>query len=261
MAMTTPNIDKKKVKKILLNVFYPLLALAVVLAVWAIWSAVKNMPYLMPAPSNVLKEFFTLGGSGGFWKAVASSLGRTLLSFAISFVLALLLAALGGLFKPLNRVLSPIVSILRSAPTVAVILIIYAIMDKRSMTVAVGFLIAFPIMYSSFFSAIDGVSKDLLEMARIYNVRAADKVFSIYLPSIANTLFDVSSSTLSLTLKVVVSAEIITNLANSLGHSIQIAYAAFEISSLLAWTIVTIVFSFVLESVVNILKKIWEATR
>lgn len=255
------KVDKKELKRAAGNVIYPLAAMAIVLAAWAVWAAAKDMPYLVPSPGAALREFFTLGGSGEFWTAVATSLGRTLLCFAISFVAALGLAALGGLFKPLHRVVSPIVSILRAAPTVAVILIIYSFMDKRSMAVLVGFLIAFPVLYSAFFSAIEGVDKDVIDMAKLFKVRAADRVFLIYLPSIAGTLFDESRATLSLTLKVVVAAEILTNLPRSMGQHIQTSYAAFDVPSLFAWTIVAIVFSFALEGVVTILKKIWEASR
>lgn len=259
--MKSKQVDKKEVKRVVLNIFYPLLALSIALAIWAIWAAAESKPYLVPPPKDVLSEFFTLGKDGEFWLAVLATLGRTLLCFVISFVVALMLASLGGVFKPVHRVLSPIVSILRAAPTVAVILILYAFMGKNSMSVVVGFLIAFPVLYSAFYGAIDGVDKELLDMAKLYKVRAVDKIFSIYLPTVAPVLFDSSRSTFSLTLKVVIAAEILTSLAGSIGHEIQRAYAAFEAASLFAWTLVAIVFSFVLEGAVSILKKIWEATR
>ena len=259
--MQKSKIDKAAAKRIVANIFYPLLALAIALSIWAIWAAVKDMPYLLPSPKATLAVFFTLGGSGEFWLDVLSTLGRTALCFVISFVLALALAVLGGFFEPFNRVMLPIVSVLRSAPTVAAILVIYAFTDKKAMTLVVGFLVAFPILYSAFYSAIKGVDGDLLAMAKAFEVRKRDKITMIYLPSIAPTLFDTGRATLSLTLKVVVSGEIITNLAGSIGHSIQISYASFEIERLLAWTLVAIVFSFVLEGVVSILKKVWEATR
>lgn len=252
-------LKKDTAKRIAANIFYPLLALAIALAVWAIWSAAMDIPGLVPMPGEVIRDFFTLGAQKAFWLDVLSSLGRTALCFVISFALALLFASLGGLFKPLHRVVSPLVSVLRAAPTVAVILIIYAFMEKRSMTLVVGFLIAFPILYSSFYSAIEGVDKGLIEMANIYKVRTADKIFMIYLTSIAPQIFDTSRSTLSLTLKVVVAAEIITNLAGSIGHDIQIAYATPNIVSLFSWTLIAIVFSFVLEGIVSIFKKLWEA--
>ncbi len=255
------SIDKKTAKRIAMNIFYPLLAFAIMLAVWAIVAKIKDNSFVLPMPSVVLQKFFALGSRDTFWQSVGYTLLRTLLCFALSFALALVLASLAGLFNPLHRVLAPIVTFLRAAPTVAVILILYAFMEDNSMAIAVGFLIAFPIMYSSFHSAIVGVDKDLLKMAKLYNVRPIDKIRFIYIPSIANCLFDTSKSTLSLTLKVVIASEILVSITLSIGERIQEAYATFNVSYLLAWTLIAIVFSFVLEAVVAILKKIWEVTR
>lgn len=255
------NIDKKTAKHIALNIFYPLLAFGIMLAVWAIAAKVKNNAFILPSPDVVLKKFFTLGGSQAFWQSVGYTLLRTFLCFLLSFALALILAAASGLFNPLHRVLSPIVSFLRAAPTVAVILILYAFMESSSMAIAVGFLIAFPIMYSSFYSSIVGVDRDLLNMAKLYKVRPLDKILYIYLPSVADCLFDTSRATLSLTLKVVIAAEILVSISLSIGEKIQVAYATFNVSYLLAWTLIAIVFSFVLEGVVSILKKLWEVSR
>ena len=146
------------------------------LAVWAIATKIKNNVLVLPMPDAVLKSFCTLGGERGFWLSVYATLLRTFICFIISFASALLLASLAGLFNPLHRVISPIVSILRAAPTVAVILIMYAFMDNNSMAIVVGFLIAFPILYSAFYSAIVGVDKDLLQMAKLYKVRPIDKI-------------------------------------------------------------------------------------
>ena len=255
------KLDKNGAKRIAQNVIYPLIALGIVLAVWAIWATAKDNPLVLPMPSAVLARFFALGGEKGFWESVGWSLLRTLACFALAFVIAVLMATLSGLFEPIHRVIAPIVSLLRSAPTVAVILIFYAFMSSNQMAIAVGFMIAFPIMYSAFYSAITGVDKDLLEMAKVYKVKPLETVRSIYLPSVAPCLFDTSKSTLSLTLKVVVAAEILACVSKSIGGKIQTANATFEIEYLLAWTLVAIVFGFVLEGVVAIAKKAWEATR
>ena len=261
MKVKKPIIDKKVAKRLIENVAYPLAALGIVLAVWAICAKVKGKPLVMPMPSVVLARFFALGSEAGFWSSVGATLLRTLICFVNSFAIAILFAALGGLFKPVHRLISPIVSLLRSAPTVAVILILYAFMSSDEMAIAVGFLIAFPIMYSALYSAITSVDKDLLEMAKVYKIKPLEVVRSIYMPTIAPSLFDASKSTLSLTLKVVVAAEILACVSKSIGGKIQTANATFEVEYLFAWTLVAIVFGFVLEGIVSIAKRVWEVTR
>ncbi|MEG2451053.1 MAG: ABC transporter permease subunit, partial [Clostridia bacterium] len=164
-------------------------------------------------------------------------------------------------FKPIHRVMSPIVSILRSIPTMAVILIIMIFIDLQNAPIYIGFLIAFPILYSAFYSAIAGVDNDLKEMVAIYKVRPMDKVRYLIIPSIAESVFDVSGSTLSLTLKVVIASEVLCHTLKSIGIEMQFANLTFEISNLLAWTILAIALSMALELVVYGIKKLWEATR
>ena len=255
------RVDKKVGKRLVENIGYPLVSLGVVLAVWAILAKAKDNPLVLPMPDKVLETFFSLGRENGFWISVAMSLARTGICFALSFVCALALASLGGLFYPFHRVISPIVTFLRSAPTVAVILILYAFASSNAMAIAVGFLVAFPIMYSAFYGAIVGVDKDLVEMAKVYKVSPWNKIVGIYLPSVAECLFDTSKSTLSLTLKVVVAAEILAGIGKSIGGKISVANATFEIAYLLAWTLVAIAFSFALEGLVLVLKKIWKVTK
>lgn len=255
------TIDKKQAWRIASNIVYPLIALGIMFAVWAIAAKAEDNALVLPMPDAVLARFFVLGGEKGFWTSVGWTLLRTLVCFVISFVLAMIFAVLGGLFNPVHRIMSPIVSVLRSAPTVAVILILYAFLSGNAMAIVVGFLIAFPIMYSAFYSAITGVDKDLVEMAKVYKVRPLDIVRGIYVPLVMPCLFDTSKSTLSLTLKVVVAAEILANVQDSLGGKIQVANASFEIAYLLAYTLVAIVFSFVLEGVALGAKKIWEVAR
>lgn len=252
------DVKKKNIlNSIIRNILFPLIALAIILVVWIVASAIKNNPLVLPMPGTVLEKFFTLGGEQAFWKSVGATVLRSLIAFIISFVLALSLAVLSGLFKNLDRIISPIVAFLRAAPTVAVILIIYAFMTTDVMTVVVGFLIAFPIMYSSFFSAIKGIDENLLQMAKIYKVSPVSKIFNIFILSISENIFDTSKSTLSLTIKVVIAAEILTSVSPGIGGKIQVAYASFEIEYLLAWTLMAIALSFASEIFVAILKKIF----
>ena len=250
-----------KTKKIIGNVAYPLIALILVLAVWWIVAAVKDKPLIFPTPDKVVVEFFGLFSGKSFWTSVGWTVLRTVASFLLSFVIAFIMAALGGLFKPIHRVMSPIVSIFRSAPTLAIILIIMLWLDGQRAPIIIGFLIAFPILYQAIYTAITGVDKELVEMAKLYKVKPLDVVFGLYSPEIAPAVFDVSRSTISLTLKVVIAAEVMTYAKGSIGLEMQKANLSFDVAVLLGWTVLAIVLSFVFEGIVFGIKKLWEAKR
>lgn len=241
-------------KRVFLNVLYPVLAAVVVFIIWLIAAKTENNPLVLPYPKEVLERFFVLWKEKNFWRGLFGTIGRTFLCFAISFAFAIVFAVISELFDPAKRFLAPVVSVLRSAPTVAVILILYAFMPAKKMSIVVGFLIGFPVLYSSFSSALGSVDKKLITMSKIYDVPTVRRITGIYVPSVLPMVFDASRSTLSLTLKVVIAAEILTLVPVSLGGKIQTAYASFEIEYLLAWTLLTVVISYVLELLVSALK-------
>ena len=250
-----------KTKKIIENVAYPLISLVLVLGIWWIVSAVKDKPLVLPAPDKVIVEFFKLFGGVSFWKSVGLSLLRTVICFAISFVMAFAVAVVAGLWTPIHKVMSPIISILRSAPTLAIILIMMLWLDGQTAPVFVGFLIAFPLLYQGIYTAIVGVDKDLVEMAKFYKVKPRDIVFGLYAPEIAPQVFDVSKSTISLALKVIIASEVLTYAKDSIGLEMQKANQAFDVAVLLGWTLVAILLSFVFEGIVTGFKKLWEVRK
>ena len=93
----------KKVIEICSNIFYPMLALTIVLAVWAICAKAYGNPLVLPAPDVTLREFFKMFAQKLFWVSIGLSLLRTILCFVLSFVLALLFATLGNLWLQIGR--------------------------------------------------------------------------------------------------------------------------------------------------------------
>ncbi len=252
---------KNKTGRVIINICYPILSLAIALAIWAIAAKIKNNALVLPMPDKVLTDFFALFRTSDFYIAIFASLGRILLCFIISLLSALLFAITGFYFKPFDKIVKPLISLLRSAPTVAVILISYAFFTSNVMAVFVGFLISFPVLYSTFVSGLESLDKNFFVMAKTYKIPLIRQIFGICIPQISPIIFECSASTLSLTVKIIVSAEIITCVAKSIGGMIQVAYASFEIQYLLAWTLVAVLLSFILETVVRATKKIfvrWE---
>ena len=192
-----------------------------------------------------------------FWVSIGATLLRTLISFSASFLIAIIFAILSKYFHNFKSFLFPIVSLLRSAPTVVVILIAYAFMNSNTMAIVVGILIAFPIMYASFLNGLEEINADLFKMANAYKLTLWDKIVNIYLLSILTNIFDTAKATISLTFKIIIAAEILTYVPISIGEKVQTAYASFDIGYLLAWALVAIILGFGLEILISLLKKIF----
>lgn len=110
-------------------------------------------------------------------------------------------------------------------------------------------------MYSGFYSAFSEVDKDLVAMSKVYGVKIKERLFGLYLPAIAPSAFDCMQSAVGLTVKIVISAEVIAQTRYSMGIAMQMARGYLETAELLAWTLAAVILSYLLELVVFIIKK------
>lgn len=243
-------------RDILLKIAYPLLGAAIFVGIWWIAAACVGVEIILPAPNVVFGRFFGLFADGKFWLSLGYSVGRTLLSFALSFVLALALAVPAKFSEAFAGVLRPLVTVLRSVPTIAVILLILVFLPSGQVPVLISFLIVFPLLYEGFLSALKGVDPELAEMSRIYRVPKRVQIARCYIPAILPQVFAASRSALGLGLKVIVAAEALASTGMSLGRLMQIANVSFDSAGLLAYTIMAILVSFLLEGAVLALQKL-----
>lgn len=212
------------------------------------WSV--GNPLIFPSFSDCVKAFFDLLGTGAFYKALLRTLLRVFIAFGISFIPALALAIVSYLYPTLGRFFAPVVSVLRSLPTLAVLLIILFWTSAGTAPVIVAFLTLFPALYSGILSALKQTDRGLVEMSKTYAVPLKKRIFSLYLPSSAPYVLRESASALSLSLKLVASAEVLAGTAFSLGLWMQEAKIYFDVPLLFALVGVTFIVGLALEGIV-----------
>ena len=217
--------------------------------------AIAGNELLVPAFADVCKQVGKLLVSGGFWAALINTLLRTLLALAISFVLALIFALVAYLLPSFASFFTPVVSALRSLPTLAVLLILFVWWGAGDAPVAVAFLSLFPMLYVSILSALSGVDKDLIEMSRVYNVPLSKRIFQLYLPAAAPYVLRETGAALSFSLKLVVSAEVLVNTFPSMGNLMQEA-RLYDIAQLFALVGVTFLLGLLLEGLAALIAKL-----
>ncbi len=245
---------KLKLKKILPDIIYPFAAVGIIVALWAIFAAAIDMELIVPSIGSTFDKLGNLLTGADFYRALGNTLLRTAASF-FTGALAALLLSLVSLKDSVRKFLSPVIKIVRSVPTMSVILLTVIWMKPATSPIFVAFLINFPIMYSGFYSAFSGVDKDLVAMSKVYGVKFKNRLFELYLPAIAPAAFDCMQSSIGLTVKIVISAEVIAQTRYSMGIAMQMARGYLETAELLAWTLAAVVLSYILELLIFAIKK------
>lgn len=247
-------MKNKKLYQII-NYSLPVVTVVMIVIVYAIISKVVGVELIAPSVGSTLKEFFAMFGKGEFYKAVGGTLWRAFIAYVLSFVLAFALAALTKLWKPLRRAFSPIVALIRVLPTMSLILLALIWFNSFQSTVLVAFCIVFPMLYTGFCDAIESVDKDLIEMSRVYAVEKRRLVTKLYIPQTLPLVFTSIKSSIGLNLKLIISAEVLAQTADSMGLYMQLAKINLDTAVLLAWTIVAILLGGLFEGIVTLIQK------
>lgn len=230
-----------------------------VLAMWLAWIiayySVKN-DYIIPSFSDTMVSLWGGLCSGEFWTAFAFTFLRTLEAFLISFSLAAILAALSAISKSASAFIKPIMVFFRTVPTLAIILILLIWTSAKVAPVIVTVLVLFPMIYSQMTAATEALDEGLIQMSEIYGVSKKDRLFKIYLPQISPDIFSQTGANVSLGLKIMISAEVLSNTYKSLGGMMQSARGFLEVPRLAALTLAAVILGLIIELAFSQLKRI-----
>ena len=84
--------------------------------VWWVMSIFVGEKLFLPSPFTVIKTMLFLLGEKEFWSDISFSAVRVIISYGLSFVLALAFGVVGGCYEKVDILLSPLVKAMRSIP-------------------------------------------------------------------------------------------------------------------------------------------------
>ena len=235
------------------GVLYAVLSLAIVIIVWFIAAAAVGVEFLLPSPLDTAKSLIALFKMPELYGGIAKTTVHAVLAFVMAFFAAGVLAVLASLNSVIERLLSPIVLIIRVAPTMSVIFLSILWIASENSPYLVGVFVLFPILYSRILSAIKAVDRDVLEMAKVYRVRKRDIVFGIYLPFVGNSVLDECPGLLSFGIKLAVSGEAVAQSGINIGSLMSSSKANLETADLIAYTVIAILLGFILEQLFKLI--------
>lgn len=242
---------KREVRKII----YTLAGAVLVVAIWWIAAAAYKKEIIFPTPAGALRELGAELRSGLFWRGFFGSLFRSFVGFSFACMAAVVCAYAAKACPPVRYVLSPVVGVLRSVPTMSVILLLVLWASADITPVIVAGLVIFPVLYSGLDAALCAVPAELEETAKLYGGNTAYRFVKVYAPLSAPAFLHVAGGAASLTLKLTVAAEVLAQTRNSLGMLMQQSRIYFQIGRLMALTVAVVAASLAIEFVVYLIRR------
>ena len=117
---TSSELQSRRLGRVARSVIPPLVAVALVLALWQVLYAAKIWPdWKLPGPSQVFNSLKDSFSHGDVFPAVWHSIGHAAVGFGASLAIGTPLGLLVGRFGPVRAGIGPILSGLQSLPSVA----------------------------------------------------------------------------------------------------------------------------------------------
>jgi ABC-type nitrate/sulfonate/bicarbonate transport system permease component len=212
---------------------WALIGIALFLLLWTLASLRIGNAVLLPKPQSVLFGFVELLREGSLLSDILASLRRVIGGFAIASAIAVPLALLMAFSRPVNLLLSPIVSFLRPIPPIAwipIAILWFGIGDPPSyfITALAAF---FPIFINSFAGG-NAVRPEHVHAARSLGAGPRALFARVYLPSAMPMISTGLRIGLGQSWMAVVTAELIAA-QSGLGYMIQANRLSLETSLVL----------------------------
>lgn len=222
-----------------------LIVLLAILWQYSVQWHVVNTP-TFPDLSRVLHAFFKLLGNGTLVSAFGQSLERLFIGFGISCVLGVLIGAAMGYFSAVNRLLDPLVEMLRPIPSPAYIpmAILFFGIGSEMKIVIVVFSCIFPILLNTF-AGVRNVDQVALDTGRSLGLNNLQIIRKILIPASSPYIMTGMRISVSVALIVTVIAEMVAG-NSGIGYLLIEQQQTFQIPQMYASVIGLAVVGFTL---------------
>lgn len=240
-ANTSENVMVSRLKKLLPDLVPPLIAIAIFLVVWQVFSLTPGAT--LPGPIKVVQEtwiligwpFYDRGGidKGLFWQ-VWASLQRVAIGYTLAAIVGIGLGILVGTNKLMSKALDPIFQFLRViAPLAWVPIALAALRQNEPAALFVIFITSiWPILINTSVG-VRQIPSDYNNVAKVLQLSKKEYFFNILIPAALPYIFTGLRIALGLAWLAIIAAEIVMSGIVGIGFFIWNAYQNNQVSEVI----------------------------
>jgi len=235
---------------------YSMISKLIIIFIWFLLSKFINNEVMIPTIRNTLINLMDIVKDKSFLIIIRMTLLRGFIGFLISLFLAIVLGILSNTSKFIYNFMVPILSFLKSVPTMAIIILALIWLNNNKVPMFVGFIMVFPILYETVLNGILDIDYKIIDMAKLYKVSKTTLIKDIYIPSVFINLKAVLTSTLGLNFKMVIAGEALAQPKYAIGSNLQLQKLYLNTPGVFAWIIIILLIKNILEYSLGLLIKL-----
>lgn len=221
------------------------------LFVWKMLAWMFDSSFIVPHPEDTLIKVISLSGNPEFLNIAGTTIFRGLTGFLISALLGVATGILAGISPGFNAFITPILVTIRSTPVISLILLALIWFSSGMVPVFIAMLTMFPFICTNVVDGIRSVDRNLIEMARFYQVGQQKIITGVYLPAIIPFIISGASSALGIGWRAIIIGEVLSQPRYGIGTSMQSEQIFLNVDAVIAWTLIAVLISYIFEKLIR----------
>lgn len=230
-----------------------LIVISIWIVVWECMYYVVGKDILIPSPYATFRKLIEMMKEADFYYNVLLTFYRVGVGIIISSLLGIGTGLIAYLIKPIEELMEPFMTLLKSTPVMAIIILALLWFTKNTVPIFVCFLMCYPVVYTNVLKGFKSVDQELIEMSKVFKVKTLVIIKELYIPQVKPYLDAALCMIIGLGWKVVVAAEVLAVPTYSMGYNLLSAKSYLETEALFAWVVVIVVLSSFCESSIKYL--------
>lgn len=229
------------------KILTPLISVGLLMLLWQLIASGINKPDLIP---GIPKLFLSLGElilSGNFYHSVASTLLRGIGGMIISLFAAGIISLLFAKVTWIYELFRPVLVIMRSVPVISFILLALIFLQPESIPFVIAFLTMFPLLSENLTEGLKNLRPELSIMSKTFHLRKINHYTQILYPQLKPFLFSGLASAMGFGWRAIIMGEVLSQCSSGIGSEMKKAQLFIDVPSLMGWTIVAIIISFIFD--------------
>lgn len=250
LMLNSMNINKNTVLKTSLS----LLTVLILFLAWIIISSTKANPFIYPNIDQIFTKFIDLF-QGENLKILFSSLYRLLITVLICLGITFIIITLYIRIPISYQFFSPLIKIMRSVPFLSVSIFIILVFGSQNSPYIIALLVILPVLVEGIKGGVDYIDDVIKDDLKLLSISFIQKVFYVYIPIILPSIITSLLQVFGLGFKVIVMGEYFSQTNMSIGKELFIAKSYIEMDAVIAWTIIIVIITSIIEVLINLAKR------
>jgi NitT/TauT family transport system permease protein len=214
-------------------------SLTTFVALWALVAALSDSRHL-PGPGKVLEVLGQEAASGALWSNMSITMVRVACAFLLAMMIGTVIGILLGSYRRADQFFDSWLVLFLNLPALVIIALSYVWLGTTELTAILAVAVnKIPNVAVQMREGARQLSRDLSEMARVYNFGPWKTLRHVTLPQLAPFAAAAARSGLALVWKLVVEA--LGGHATGVGHQIHAAFGNYDVPTILAYALAFIV--------------------